>query len=369
MKIVFLSNTAWSIYNFRMGLIKSLQQVGHEIIAISPTDDYVKDLLNLGVTYFGIKIKSNGTNPIDDIRIIISYKKLFKRIKPDIILSYTIKPNIYGNLAIGSLKIPVINNISGLGTIFIRKSVSSYIGRVLYYFSLRKSSWVFFQNKFDCDLFIESKLINAKKTSIIPGSGVNTSKFRMCRNSNNGKQFLFVGRLIADKGIKEFVMAANRLTEKYYDIVFNIVGELGSANNTAISEEELKGWLRNKQVKYLGKQDNMVKILSNADIMVLPSYREGLSKSLIEAASMNLPIITTNTPGCVEVVEHGENGFLCKVQDSSDLEKKMEEMICLSERERVIMGEKGRDLVLTKYDEKFVIEMYKNKIIEVVFKK
>jgi len=362
MKIAISINTTWNVVNFRLGLIKALQKDGHEIIAISPSDEYVQKLNSVGVKHYNITMNPQGTNPLEDFKIIKAYKKLFREIKPDIILSYTIKPNIYGNLAAGKLGIPVINNVSGLGTLFIKKSISSYVGKMLYYFSFKKSNWVFFQNQTDKNLFLKTRLVEKNKVSVLPGSGVNTALFKTNRTSNKGKQFLFVGRLIGDKGINEYIKAADILSRKYSDIVFNIVGELGYANKTAITEDVLNGWLENKQIKFLGKQDDMVKIFSEADIMVLPSYREGLSKSLIEAASMSLPIVTTDVPGCREVVEHGKNGFLCKVKDPIDLQNKMEAMIKLSEKERVLMGENGRKLVESTFEEKIVIDLYKNKI-------
>ncbi|BFN37899.1 glycosyltransferase family 4 protein [Fidelibacter multiformis] len=364
MRIAISINTAWNIYNFRLGLIKTLLNDGHDVFAVSPEDKYVDNLEKYGVKHFKVNINHKGTNPVEDLKLIKEYKKIFLKVQPDIILSYTIKPNIYGNLAVRKLGIPVINNVSGLGTLFIKKSLASYIGRFLYYIAFKKSNWVFFQNNADKDLFINSKLVNRNNLSVLPGSGVNTTRFNFKRVSNKGKKFLFVGRLLKDKGIVEYMQAANNLSKKYADIVFKIVGELGYANKTAITQEELNEWLKNKQIKFIGKQDDMVKVLSDTDVMVLPSYREGLSKSLIEAASMNLPIVTTDVPGCREVVEHGKNGLLCKAKDTIDLQNKMEMIINLSQDERLKMGEEGRKIAENKYSEEIVINLYKAKIEE-----
>jgi glycosyltransferase involved in cell wall biosynthesis len=369
MKIAISINTAWNIYNFRLGLIQSLLNDGHEVIAIAPYDEYVERLREIGVKYFDVKINPKGTNPIEDLKLIREYKRVFSHVKPDIVLSYTIKSNIYGNLAAKKLGIPVINNVSGLGTLFIKRSISSYIGKFLYHIAFKESSWVFFQNNTDKKLFSDSKLVNGTNTSVLPGSGVNTSKFNIKRESNKGKQFLFVGRLLKDKGILEYLQAANNLTQRYPDVHFKIVGELGYANKTALTARELNTWLKNKQITFAGKQDDMIQVLSKTDVIVLPSYREGLSKSLIEAASMNLPIVTTNVPGCREVVQHGKNGFLCKAKDSKDLENQMETMINLSEKERLKMGRMGREKAVDFFDEKIVIELYEKKIAEIIYKK
>lgn len=362
-QIVITANTTWNLYNFRIGLIKELKNNGYSVIAISPKDEYVKKLEDLGIECYDIEINSTGTNPIRDLWLIYKYYKLLCRIKPLLILSYTIKPNIYGNLAAQILKIPVINNVSGLGTIFIKKTFSSYVGRLLYYISFYKTNWVIFQNADDRELFIQERIVNSNNSSIVYGSGVNMYKFNTNRTENKGKKFLFVGRLLGDKGLREFIEAAKRIINIDSTIRFNIVGEIGSNNLTAISVEEINSWsLYKPQISYLGKTDNIVTELVKADIMVLPSYREGLSKSLIEAAAMKLPIITTNVPGCKEVVNHGMNGYLCNPKDTDDLYIKMLDMIKLTEMERVKMGELGRSHVESHFDEKIVISKYLAKI-------
>ncbi|AHW61319.1 Glycosyltransferase involved in cell wall bisynthesis [Draconibacterium orientale] len=366
MRIVISINTAWNIYNFRLGLIKVLLADGHEVYAVSPQDKYVKKLETHGIKHFKVNINHKGTNPFEDIKLVKAYKRIFLKIQPDIILSYTIKPNIYGNLAAQKVGVPVINNVSGLGTLFIKNSFASIVGKFLYHYSFKNSNWVFFQNNTDKELFIQAKLVKGDKVSVLPGSGVNTQKFSIKRKSNSGKRFLFVGRLLKDKGIIEYLKASQNLSKKYPNVNFTMVGELGYANKTAITEIELKNWVKNKQIKYLGKQDDMVKVLAETDVMVLPSYREGLSKSLIEAAAMNLPIVTTDVPGCREVVEHGTNGFLCQVKNADDLQNKMETMINLSQEERLKMGEEGRRIAENKYSEEIVIKLYKDKINELI---
>ena len=359
MKIVISVNTTWNIFNFRLGLIKELQSKGHQVIALAPKDKYVPKLEALGVTCHHVTLNLSGTNPINEINLFWQYYKLFKVIKPDIILSYTIKPNIYGNFAARLLRIHTINNISGLGTIFIRTTLASYIGKILYKLSLSSSFHVFFQNTDDKKLFVKSKLVTFNKCSVIPGSGVNISTFKSERTNNVGKTFLFAGRLIGDKGVFEYLEAATEILKFYPDIKFLLAGELGYNNNTALSKDKLKYYTNNyPQIKYLGKTDNMVSVFESIDVMVLPSYREGLSKSLVEAAAMTLPIITTDVPGCKEVVNNNESGLLCNVKSSVSLVKNMKKMVELNQHERHQMGINGRKIVEKIFAEEHVIRHY-----------
>ena len=266
MKILISINTSWNIYNFRLGLIKALQSQGFSVLALAPNDEYVELLEKEGVQCFSININSKGTNIIEDLKLTRDYYKTFKKLNPDLILSYTIKPNIYGNYAAKALRIPVINNVSGLGTLFIKKNLSTIIACGLYKTAFFKSNWIFFQNKEDQLLFQTKKLININKTSIIPGSGVNTEIFLVERSTNLGKTILFVGRLIGDKGIREFIEAAQALIKEFPDLKFKIVGELGYNNKTAVDKTELGGWLKTPQIEYLGKVDDMKSVYEKTDI-------------------------------------------------------------------------------------------------------
>lgn len=362
MKILITINSTWNIYNFRLGLLKDLMRDGHEIVALSPRDEYVERLEADGVKFQHIEMNAKGINPIEDFRLIINYFRMLKEIKPDVVLGYTIKPNIYATVCCGLLGIPVINNVSGLGTVFIRKSLSSVIAVLMYHFAFLFSSWVFFQNETDKATFLRYRIVSKKKASVLPGSGVNLEKFYFERHENKGKRFLFVGRLLGDKGVREFAEAALKLSVTHPEAEFQLVGEMGYNNKTAITTEELAGWLTNPRITYLGKRDDMKQVYEEADVMVLPSYREGTSKSLIEAAAMKLPIITTNVPGCKEVVDEGANGFLCKARNSMDLYVKMQSMTQLSESKRLEMGNYGRHKAVVEFDEKIVIDLYKVKI-------
>lgn len=367
MKIVFSSNISWSIYNFRLKLLKSLQEEGHDIYTVAFKDEYSAKLVNEGFNFNPIKLNNNATNPLEDLKTIYTYYTIYKQINPDVICHNAIKPNIYGTIAAGMLNIPVVNNISGLGTLFIRKSFSTRIAKLLYKLSQKKASKIFFQNHDDLNLFVQNKLIDKSRAQVIPGSGVDTSRFIPNADSNEDShfQFLFIGRLLYDKGIREYIEAIKLLKDKYPNVIFNVLGPLYVNNATAISKETLDSWIQDNLIIYLGQTDVVEKVMGMADCVVLPSYREGMSKVLIEASSMGLPIVTTNVPGCRDVVINNETGFLCEVKDSKDLADKMEKVLLMSKAKRKEMGWEARKRALEVFDEKIIINHYKQAISSV----
>lgn len=375
MKTIVISiNTSWNIFNFRLGLLKALQKEGYRIVAVAPTDDYSEKLEALGFDFYNIDINNKGTNPLEDAKLVVAFYKLYKQIAPDVILQYTIKPNIYGSIAAGILAIPVISNISGLGTVFLNDSFSSKIARMLYKIALTIPKKVFYQNSHDRELFIDSGLVKEEKTDLLPGSGIDTEKFKptvSAEKENNTVRFLFIARLVRDKGLVEFVEAAKQIIEsstnkKQPSIKFAILGAFYPGNPTAITEDEMQKWEEEGIVKYIGVSDDVKSVINKYDCIVLPSYREGLSRVLLEAASMAKPIVTTNVPGCKEVVDDGANGYLCDVKDAGSLKEAMEKMISHTNDERREMGQKGREKVITEFDEKLVIEKYKEAISDLL---
>lgn len=367
MKVVFSSNISWSIYNFRLSLLKSLQDEGHEICTVAFKDDYSIKLIEEGFKFEHISLNNNSRNLVEDIKVIFKYYKIYKKINPDVICHNAIKPNIYGTIAARLLNIPIVNNISGLGTLFIKKSFSTLIAIQLYKFSQQFANRVIFQNPDDKNLFINHNIIDASRCHIVQGSGVDTTKFVNTRLHVNREEFsfLFVGRLIKDKGILEFIEASRMVKLKYPNIQFNILGPLYLNNSTAVTKSELNSWvLKEKIVNYLGETDDVITEMQNTDCLVLPSYREGLSRVLIEASSMSLPIITSNVPGCKDVVVDQLTGFLCKPKDAIDLYDKMMKMLMLDKNERLKMGHRGRERVLEKFDINIINSIYK-KIIKI----
>lgn len=367
--IAIAINTSWNIYNFRVGLIEALKREGYNVVAIAPYDFHTQKLLEYGFEYRDIKINNKGTNPIEEIKLIREFHKIYKEVNPDVILQYTIKPNVYGTIAANMLGIPVISNISGLGTVFLNNKLSSRIARVLYKIALRYPKKIFFQNSQDRALFVNSKLVKEEKTDLVPGSGIDPEKFKpMAGEAREEKclHFLFIGRLIGDKGLREYVEAARILKNTYPDAAFNILGTYYFGNPTAITHDEIEVWEEEGIIHYLGATDEVSAVITEHDCVVLPSYREGLSRVLLEGSSMEKPIVTTNVPGCQEAVDEGISGYLCEVKDAVSLAEQMEKVLLLSENERREMGKKGREKMIVEFDEQIIIEKYKDAIKEIL---
>jgi len=357
--ITICSNTSWYLYNFRMGLIRAFQEQGYQIVLIAPKDDYSDRLEGLGCKHYHIDIDNKGTNPIEDTKLLYQFYQLFKTIKPDMVLIYTIKPNIYGGIVSKILNIPTINVIAGLGTVFLNDNLSSKIARWLYKVSF-SGNQVLFENEDDCKEFLAQNIVKKSQTVLIPGSGINTEAFQPKYIPSNNKNliFLLIARLIKDKGVVEYIDAIKSIRTKHPTVEFKILGSYYFGNPSSISEDEVKGWVDDGIIEYLGYTDAVLEEIEKADCIVLPSYREGLSRVLLEGASMSKPIITTDVTGCRDVVDDGENGYLVSPKDSQSLAIAIEKMIALSDKERRAMGQKGRLKVIKEFDEKIVIKHY-----------
>jgi len=367
-KVVIAVNNAWSAYNFRLNLAKGLKENGYKVVFIVPYDNKYSLLIKKEFDCFDIDIDAKGVNPISDFKIMISLYKLYKELKPDLVLTFTIKPNIYSSIVSALLGVKSISNITGLGTLFIKQTFITKVAKLLYEVALRFNSRVFFQNSDDKELFISNSLVSEDKCELLPGSGVDLNKFiPKIKNTNDDKfKFLLIARLLKDKGILEFVEAIKIIKSKYENIEFQVLGEVGVANKTAVTKKELQTWIDEGLVTYLGITDFVQDVIANADCVVLPSYREGTPRSLLEACSMEKPIIATNVVGCKEVVDNGINGFLCEVKSAGDLADKMQMMINLSSEERTVMGRAGRKKIVEKFDEKIVINKYLESIKEIL---
>ena len=362
-KILISLNTAWNLYNFRSGLIKNLISSGFEVIAAAPSDKYVPELELLGCRFVHLEIDNQGTHPVRDLLLLWRYWRLLQTQKPDLCMFYTIKPNVYGSLASTICGISFINNVSGLGTVFIQGGWLRQLVSALYRLAFRNSNRVFFQNRDDLELFLENRLVKKELTDVLPGSGINLSRFTPTYYVNRKPltlpfRFLLIARMLKDKGVVEFVSAAKLLKESGVKTECCLLGFLDVQNPAAISSEQMKEWTDQGFVKYLGVSDDVREHIALADCIVLPSYREGTPRTLLEAAAMGKPIITSNAVGCKEVVEHGVNGFLCKVKNAEDLALKMKEMLLLSENQRRFMGGNGRLKMEKEFDENIVIQKY-----------
>jgi len=366
-KIAIVLNSSWAAYNFRMNLARTLKANGFEVVFIAPYDEKYTNLIKLEFDFFTLNLDANGINPLVDFKTVLSLHKVYKLLKPDMILSFTIKANIYSSIVSGLMGIKSITNITGLGTIFIKQSFVTKVAKLLYKIALGFNDKVFFQNNDDRDLFIRHKLVKADKTDIVAGSGVDLSKFTPIWKKQDGVfKFLLIARLLKDKGILEYIDAIKIIKEKYTNVEFQILGELGSLNKTAITKDELDTWIEQKLINYLGTTDKVEEIIADANCVVLPSYREGMPRSLLEASAMSKPIITTNVVGCKEVVDDKISGYLCEVRNAKDLAEKMQMMLNLSDEQRISMGSFARKKIIREFDEKLVIAKYLEALKELI---
>ena len=359
MRVAIVLNTSWNIYNFRMNFISALIERGFEVHTIAPLDEYSKLLEEAGCIHHALRMDSRGANPIKDSALIVELFTIYRRVKPDMILHYTIKPNVYGTIAASLLKIPVVNNVCGLGTVFLKDDLVSAVAMFLYKISFRFATKVFFQNPDDLKLFLDRKLVPENVVDLLPGSGIDLAKFQPMQYKRNTKfTFLLVSRLITDKGVLEYIEAVQKLQAAGLNARFQVLGAMDPKHKRGIQTDVIEGWINAGTIEYLGVTDDVRPFIENADCIVLPSYREGTPRTLLEAASSSKPIIATNVPGCNHVVTDNYNGLLCNIKDANDLASKMQEMASLDSATLQQFGRNGRIKMEAEYDEAIVINKY-----------
>jgi glycosyltransferase involved in cell wall biosynthesis len=356
--IILSANTSWYLFNFRAASIKAFNEQGYKVICIAPKDDYSIKLVNeLNCTWEPVVLDNNGSNPVRDIGFMWQLVKLYKKYKPKAVFNFTIKNNIYGTWAAKLSGVNAVNNVSGLGTAFINKGVTSLIVRWLYKLSQPFAYKVFCQNKEDYQLLVDNRLVPSNKLDLLPGSGVDISRFtpKLLNNKNDKFVFLYVGRMLADKGLNELIQAAEVLYKKRQDFTVQLCGFVGAKNNSAIPQSTLDAWNKLPYVNYLGPSDCMESIYAKANCVVLASYREGMPRSLLEAGAMGLPSITTDVPGCRNIISHNDNGLLCEVKNANALCNAMQNLLVLSPDELSKLGINARNKVVNEFDEAIVI--------------
>jgi len=364
--VCIAANTSWYVHNFRGRLIRELRDRGYRVTVYSPADDYVPKLCDLGANHVPLSMDNAGTNPLFETLSLARITTVLYRLRPDLLLTYTPKVNIYISLAACLLRIPVIANVSGLGQAFVARGWLQTVARALYGVALRTPHLVFFQNDTDQAEFIASRLVQPGRTDRLPGSGVDVNHFRPIENRISRPSpfcFLLSARMLWDKGVAEYVDAARMVRAMYPDTKFLLLGFLDSQNPRAVPRSILSQWMQEGVVEYLGAVDDVRPVYGSADCVVLPSYyREGVPRALLEAASMEIPVITTNTAGCRDAVDDRITGLLCRPRDARDLANAMAAMISLSPADRREMGRAGREKMLRTFDERFVLLKYLNAI-------
>ena len=353
------ANSSWNVVNFRLGLIRALISEGYDVVVAAPADGHESGLPSQLRRFVPLPVDRSGMNPVTDLQLLGRYRQLMRTYQPAAFLGFTIKPNIYGSLAARAAGVPAINNISGLGTMFLGHGSKSALAHRLYRLALRRSPTVFFQNPDDRQLFVEAGTVRSGQAKLLPGSGIDLTRFTPEPLPAGGQPtFLFIGRLLVDKGVREFVEAARLVRQEFPEARFEMLGAPDPGNRTAISAEEADRWRLAGDVHLLGEAADVRPHIARSTAVVLPSYREGLPRVLLEAAAMARPLIAADVPGCRSIVEHERNGLLCAVRDARALADAMIRLIRLPVEEREAMGRVARARVEAEFSEQTVLQAY-----------
>jgi glycosyltransferase involved in cell wall biosynthesis len=356
--IVIAANTSWYIYNFRLPLIRALLGKGWRITVLAPRDEYTDRIIAAGVGHHRITLEAKGTNPLRELATIRAFKSSYREISPAIALQYTIKPNIYGSIAARALGIPVINNVTGLGTMF-SGGVRQIAAGMLYRYAFSRADLILFQNTDDRALFKKNRLVDPDRTGLLPGSGVDLQYFAPRPRGEGPFTFLLAARLLKAKGVEDFVGAARLVKAGSPTTRFVLLGRHDPADPLNADAVLIERAVRDGIVQRPGHTDDVRSFIADADCVVLPSYyREGVPRSLLEAASMEKPLIAADSVGTREPVRNGENGFLCRPRDPADLALKMQDILAAGPVRLKAMGEASRRLVIERFDEREVIAAY-----------
>lgn len=360
MRVVLVANTLWSIVIFRPGLLRTLVGMGVDVVVMAPVDDTLSRARELNVRVIPLELSAKGTNPLHDIGLVRTLVMRYRALKPDLVFHYTIKPNVYGSIAAKLAGVPCIAVTTGLGYAFVNTNFVARVAKALYRFAFRFPREVWFLNSDDQQDFVAQRLVDPAKTQVLPGEGIDLAHFapRAAGMSDGKVRFLLIARMLWDKGVGEYVEAARLVRAVYPQVVFQLLGATDVANPSAISAEQMRTWVAEGVVEYLGTTQDVRDIIARADCLVLPSYREGVPRTLLEGAAMAKPLVATDAIGCREVVVDGETGLLCAPRDVADLARKLQHIIEMGPDARATMGARGRRMVEQRYDERIVIERY-----------
>lgn len=358
MKILVIANFGMGLYNFRKELLEELINKKNEVIIALPNDEYVPKLKSLGCKFMETHLERRGTNPIKDLKLLLHYIKLIKRIRPDVVLTYTIKPNVYGGLACRITKTPYLTNITGLGTAVENKGIIQRITLLLYKIGLKKASCLFFQNETNQKFFCDRNIVK-NKTRLVPGSGVNLEKhiFEDYPENEHNNRFLFIGRIMKSKGIEELVQATKIVKEKYPKTHFDLIGSCEEDYFQQLDELHKLGIIH-----YHGQQSDVHSFIKKSHATILPSHHEGTANVLLESASSGRPVLASRVPGCKETFDEGISGFGFDVRSVDSLVEAIIKFINLPYEQKIAMGIAGRKKMEKEYDRKIVISAYMDEI-------
>ena len=359
--ILMTANSSWYLANFRSGLIRAIQDRGFGVTVLAPHDEHVARLRALGCQIIPLQMDNQGTSPLRDGRLFMTFRRRLRELQPRAVLSFTVKNNVYCGLAARSANIPFLPNVSGLGTAFIKETWLTAVVTTMSRAAFRPLPMVIFQNQDDRNLFIERGIVTAESCVRVPGSGVDLTHFApIPLPGGEVTTFLLIARLLWDKGVGEFVEAARRLRAAGVPVRCQLLGFLDVKNRSAIDRETVDAWQAEGIIEYLGATDDVRPAIAAAHCVVLPSYyREGTPRSLLEASAMGRPVITTDAPGCRDVVDDGLTGYLCAPRDVTSLAKAMERFAMLPRESRTTMAAAARRKMELGFDEQIVIDTYR----------
>lgn len=355
--ILVLANKYTTIVNFRLEVMAALVKAGYDVYISLPDHERLKEIEAVGAKTIITEISRRGTNPIEDFKLMLTYKKLINRLKPSLVLTYTIKPNVYGGMACALCKVPYVANITGLGTAVENGGLMQKLTVFLYRLGLEKAATVFFQNT-ENRAFFEKHHIAMGRHASLPGSGVNLEKFALMDYPCDGEvHFAFISRIMREKGIEQYLDVARAIRAKNNNVYFHVCGFGDEDYENKMATLDKEGL-----IIYHGLLNDVRVMLKDAHCVIHPTfYPEGMSNVLLESAASGRPIISTDRPGCREAIDHGVNGFIVKEQDSADLIEKVEQFLQLSYQQRQKMGMKGREKVAAEFDRNIVVEKYLEK--------
>lgn len=361
MKVLILANKSTGLFNFRGELLKALRSLDHEVYISVPKGDFVDEMEQMGCHVIDTQISRHGVNPITDLKLLATYKSIIKSVMPDIVFSYTIKPNVYGGYACQSCGVPYVANVTGLGSALENGGMLQKITLALYKTGLRKAQKVFFQNEENQKFMVSHKVVK-DNYALLPGSGVNLDKFSATPYPKDDViQFTYIGRVMKAKGIEQYLDAAQSISKKYPNTKFHVCGYC-----EAEYQGRLEELVKNGIVVYHGMVRDIREVLKDIHCTIHPSfYPEGMSNVLLESCACARPIITTDRNGCREVVDEGVNGFIVKQRDSVDLVDKVEKFIALPYEEKKKMGEAGRKKVEEEFSRQIVVDAYLKEVEKV----
>ena len=349
-KVLIVTNHSYMLYRFRKEFIERLLKDAEVVISM-PFVGHEDDFEKMGCKCIRTDIDRRGINPVTDLKLVHTYLRMITKEKPDTVVTYSIKPNIYMGTLCKRKNIPYFTNVQGLGTAFERKRLSEIV-TVMYKHSLKKAKAVFFENTGDAQVFLDRKIIGEDKVKVLSGAGINLKEYKYKDiPKEEQRHFLYLGRIMKEKGIDEWFYAAEKLKEEYGDhVAFDMVGFFEEGYKEKMDELESRGI-----IKFHGFQKNPVPYYEKSSCVVLPSYHEGMSNVLLEAAAIGRPVVTTDIPGCREAVLEGESGYVCQPQDERSLYEKMKQIMQLSADELEHMGRQGREHMKQHFEKSAVV--------------